>query len=1325
MEHLLPRWRSLALLAAASVLVAPGELPAQTVYFPGTWFDQDKSHEASERFDGGTWRSNWFGDVNINGLFDVGEPWDNLPPLAPGGTNWLQHSDASCWAATAANVLRSVGGPNLYIPLAFSEGVIVGSDTNVWTANYSTTSALEDRGYGYVKTRGGGTNHFDWANNPAVTLKEYLLRGLPASIGVVFDQGTGNSHALALYGVDVAANKLIIADSDRDNSSAVGGAFQSADHHELDYRWNADGSFEIDWTGNGFGGSDPYLEAIATFETRAWQGSGTGGMTSTNATDASTHWDNVANWAAGAAPDGKVLPEIVFENAGRVFVRTDDAAALRALLRGEQTSMEIQSNGVLHAGTVDLREGAQLLVRGTVRSDLDVVSDGILTLDGGALSVSNSLFVGCVTTGRLVQTSGNVTVGNHLHVGFSENAEGTYIMTGGALEVGTNLVVGALGLFQMGGGTVTAGALVASNETALLYLKGGTLITRASEVANGQNPLVLGSVIGTDPHAMDWFMNDGVHSLGGGLRLQCSSRLVISNGATALASNVVVGTAEDSGDSRVTVHEGSLVATNVGGAMELRRGALELLGGNATLGALVATNASGTLTLDAGNLSTGSATISNSQAAIYVGNNSCAATWRMGEGLHALAGDLTMAQDSGSRGIVWLNGGELRMDGGTLRVGASSFGALIVSNGRIFSASASLGVNDSGRGAVALGGTNALWSNTGDLRVGLLGRQNQLVITNGARVEDEKGTIGNGASSDANSVLVTGDGSRWLNRSELNVGGMGSNNTLTVSNGGVVTSPWGYLARSAGSAGNTVTISGSGSVWSNAHGTYLGYAGAGNTVTVTEGGLFAGGSVYVGVNAAGNSNNALRVTGAGSEALLGGIYIGHCSDGNTMRIEDGGRAVNTSVAQIGLFEGSNNMVTVQGGGSAWQNAGNLSIGYSGSRNSLTIANGARVDADEGIVGDDGSFNRVTVSGVGSVWSNDYTTVGYYGSGNQMLLAGGGLVEDVSGYVGYATGSTSNSVLVSGDQTTWRNRGSLWVGWLGAGNSLMVSNGGLVTVGADMYVGEGSAAFSNSVTVAGGSLVVTNSLGGSLLEVRRGTLRLSAGLVIADTLVVTNGVDSVLQIEGGTLKVRRSVVGGGQPFTVGENSEATLRLDGGSNTFLSGLALASNGTLAGSGRLIGDVTSAGRIAPGSSPGTLEILGDLILTNTSVTEMEIAGTTTNLFDRILVNGIFGAGGTLNVTLLDGFAPALSNRFDLFDFAVMSNAFDSVNLPGLGGGLTWDTGSLYATGSLLVVPIPEPGVFILLLPAFTLTAVFCRNRRRVECVPLEPTPDENRPS
>jgi len=92
-----------------------------------------------------------------------------------------------------------------------------------------------------------------------------------------------------------------------------------------------------------------------------------------------------------------------------------------------------------------------------------------------------------------------------------------------------------------------------------------------------------------------------------------------------------------------------------------------------------------------------------------------------------------------------------------------------------------------------LGGTNKTlnvdggsWDRGGNLQID--GAGNTLVVLNGGGVTNVNGLVGSQVGASNNVVLVSGDGSHWINNGDLSIGNSGSNtaNSVTVEDGGVV-----------------------------------------------------------------------------------------------------------------------------------------------------------------------------------------------------------------------------------------------------------------------------------------------------------------------------------------------------------------------------------------------------------------------------------------------------------------------------------------------------------------------------------------------------------
>ena len=114
-----------------------------------------------------------------------------------------------------------------------------------------------------------------------------------------------------------------------------------------------------------------------------------------------------------------------------------------------------------------------------------------------------------------------------------------------------------------------------------------------------------------------------------------------------------------------------------------------------------------------------------------------------------------------------------------------------------------------------------------------------------------------------------------------------------------------------------------------------------------------------------------------------------------------------------------------------------------------------------------------------------------------------------------------------------------------------------------------------------------------------------------------------------------------------------------------------------------VQSGGTLEPGNSPGTTTIVGGYTLGSGGTLAIELGGTTQGTeFDFVDVVGDLDLAGTLDVSLIDSFAPSFGDRFDILDWDSLTGTFDTVALPTLTDGLTWNLDDLYLTGELAVL-------------------------------------------
>ncbi|MFO0940978.1 MAG: LamG domain-containing protein [Pirellulales bacterium] len=169
---------------------------------------------------------------------------------------------------------------------------------------------------------------------------------------------------------------------------------------------------------------------------------------------------------------------------------------------------------------------------------------------------------------------------------------------------------------------------------------------------------------------------------------------------------------------------------------------------------------------------------------------------------------------------------------------------------------------------------------------------------------------------------------------------------------------------------------------------------------------------------------------------------------------------------------------------------------------------------------------------------------------------------------------------------------------------------------------------------------------------------SGSLYLANTTFATNISAftnlGTLTIDGGSYSQT-----GGDSYT--QASGSTILKNGAT---LNGDVTLSGGTLSGRGTVSGSTftNSGGTLSPGSSPGLINITGDYVQTAGGVLDIEVGGTSsvTPDFDRLVVSGSASLAGTLNVSLINGFVPDVSESFVYLTAASRTGSFSTTNLP-----------------------------------------------------------------
>ncbi|QIF01380.1 autotransporter domain-containing protein [Roseimicrobium sp. ORNL1] len=304
-------------------------------------------------------------------------------------------------------------------------------------------------------------------------------------------------------------------------------------------------------------------------------------------------------------------------------------------------------------------------------------------------------------------------------------------------------------------------------------------------------------------------------------------------------------------------------------------------------------------------------------------------------------------------------------------------------------------------GVVPTSSINAFINNAGTAQV----------LTTGGQVR----VLTLGASAGQSGTLLV-QGGALTTSSSLLVGDFGTG-TVTVSNGGTLTSGITGIANNAGSTG-TLTVTGANSRWtfssqgdvgSSGHGEL--YVLEGGTVNSGNGAMNVGNDsgasglvvitgttaatsstvVFTFVGAAANSTGEIRVTGPLAIWNGGITSIGQSAQG-TVTLSQGATGT-TNTLNIGTNAAAVGTLTVQNANTTLTAAG-VNVGVSG-RGTMLISDGGVVNGTTGRIGQNiGATGEVTVTGANSKWllSGDITTgataPGSGGSATLSILNGG-------------------------------------------------------------------------------------------------------------------------------------------------------------------------------------------------------------------------------------------------------------------------------------------------------------------------------------------------
>jgi len=529
----------------------------------------------------------------------------------------------------------------------------------------------------------------------------------------------------------------------------------------------------------------------------------------------------------------------------------------------------------------------------------------------------------------------------------------------------------------------------------------------------------------------------------------------------------------------------------------------------------------------------------------------------------------------------------------------------------------------------------------------------------------------NGTLNWANGTM-SGTGTTSIGSSGfLVIGSGGVTLTRTVNNDGTTTWAGGNLTASTGATINNLA---GGTFDITADGHLNGIA----TTPISNSGIFrqTAGTASTILTAPFNNSGTVEVLTAALSLNLGGTHTGTISNapGATLQFSGGSHAL-----AVGSLVTGTGIVSVNGNATTLTASGTFDAGSSLSVTAGTVTLAPSCDVNSAILNINGANSLVNFNSSGTVAGVNLT-------GGTL---GGTSPVAVTGLLTLSGGSIT-SALVTAD------------GGLNINGSVTLNGGKLIN--------PGLAIWSAGNFIGANGAVFSNLLGATFINTFDGNASSGAGatptFVNAGTFAKTNGT-AVLGttsidfqfINTGTVEVQTNTL----RYTINQQTGGLTILDGGNLDAQAQPIQFVGGSLVGTGLVtvanLQNVINSATISPGFPLGELDISGNYQQTASGTLNIELGGNLpgTNL-DLVTVSGggaggVATLGGTLNVTLTNGFSPAKGATFTFLTALSRVGAFAAFNYPSndIGMQVSYDATSAKVTVSnlkpLVANPIVDP--------------------------------------
>jgi filamentous hemagglutinin len=861
------------------------------------------------------------------------------------------------------------------------------------------------------------------------------------------------------------------------------------------------------------------------------------------------------------------------------------------------TGMKLESGTYTNLGTVQLNSAGNF-------SELIIGSN--VTLSGGTVTMSNNINNFIFGANSANTLTNQETISGAGHVGDNQ-------MT--LVNSGTINASQAAGMIiQANGGATNTGTIEATAGP--LTLTGMTTVNNAGGTisASGQTMQVTNTAI-----------SGGHVTLTGSANLQLTNAVI--HGGTL--TNSATGTVEVFGGFNNFL--GGTITNPAGGVLKIDNNTgLNLEGGSYSKLGAVQLNSSGNFSefiIDSNvTLSGGSVTMSNNANNFIFGE--------------ASSDTLTNQETISGAGHIGDNAMTL-VNSGTINASQSA-GLTIQANG----GATNTGTIEATAGPLVL--TGMTLNNAG----GTISDSGQTMQVNNATVNGGKLTLTGAGTLQLSNGVIHG-GSTLANSSTGTIEILGGFANVL---GGTITNPAGGVLKIDNNTGvklESGTYANLGAVQLNSSGNFTELI-IGSNVTLSGGSVTMSNSAnnfIFGTNTTNTLTNQETIQGSGniSNAQMGFVNTGTVlANQSTPLIIQPSSTGFTNTGTLSVSSGDT--LHVKGGigtftnfaggtltGGTYTVAGTLQIDQLGSGGGEILTNAAKITLN----GAASAFTDSTASSALSNLNTNTTGSAFTVTGGQNFTTAGNFTNNGALTVGAGSKFTVNGNLTNFSGTTLTGGTYSATGTLQFNGANVVTNAANVTLNgaAGKIINQSSVnAFTNFTTnAAAGSLTLS---GGQNLTTAGGSVTNAGSLTIGTGSTLTVGGSSFLFTQtGGT-----STIDG----TLTSSTASTFNLNGGS--------------LFGGGTVNYSLGNKATVTPGDSAtktGILNVSHTYTQGTAGVLNISIGGNTVGTqFDQLNVTSTAALGGTLNISLINGFVPAIGSTFDILNGSAVSSNWATIN-------------------------------------------------------------------